>query len=188
MRIASLVVCLILLAMSAAVNARPPTPETIGTWRFKKKDRPVKVITLGASVSAWPRGNYSQHIQKACKRVEVVNRAKARIGGPQLKERFVKQVLRNRRVRVKNHEAVWLMFQGGLNTIGTPTMTNNYLRSIYLRAHRKGIKVMGLTLGPWGSKVRWRGGKGLVYRRWTRRVNDFVMGKLTPEKALGRCP
>ena len=65
-------------------------------------------------------------------------------------------------------------------------MTNHYIRSIYRKAHKKGIKVLGLTLGPWGNKKRWRGGKGLVYARWTRRINDFVLGKLSPAQALGR--
>ncbi len=163
-------------------------PETVGTWSFKASDRPVKAIVLGGSVTAWPKGNFGQFLEGACKRVEVVNRGKARIGAVQLKERFVKQVLRNRRVDPKAHEETWLLFQGGLNSIGTPEKTNKYVADIFRLAYEHGIKTVGITLGPWGAekdKKRWAGARGLQYLSYMRLAVDFVMGRLTPAEALG---
>jgi hypothetical protein len=175
-----------LLLASTSVAAAPPTPEKVGTWRFKDASKPIKVINLGGSVAAWPRGSYSQFIQAACKRVEVVNRAKARIGALQLRERFTKQVRRNRRLALKTYEETWLIFQGGLNSLGTPHRTNKNLRDIFARAHAIGIQSVGLTLGPWGNAKRWRGADGLDAYRRTRLAVDFILGRLEPEQALGR--
>ena len=176
----------LLLVVPTTVFSAPPEPEELGTWRFRKPDRPVKVISLGGSVAAKLRGSYSQLLGAACRRVEVVNIAKARIGARQLKERFVKQVLKNRRLNLKSHEETWLLFQGGLNSLSTPGLTNEKTREIFAGAHRKGIRTVGITLGPWGSAKRWFGADGLDALRRTRAVVDFVMGKLSPSEALGR--
>ena len=169
--------------------ASPITPETVGRWQYKDASRPVKIVVIGGSVSAWPRGGFSQFIQKACARVEVKNRGKARIGGRQLRERFTKQVLKNRRVDPDAYEGMWLVFLGGLNSVGTPEMTNRDVSRIFRSAHDAGIHTMGLTLTPWGSerdKRRWAGAKGLAYQKKTRLAVDYMMGRLTPTQALGR--
>ena len=119
----------------------------------------------------------------------VKNRGKARIGGRQLRERFTKQVLKNRRIDPGAYEGMWLVFLGGLNSVGTPEMTNRHVSRIFRSAHDAGIHTMGLTLTPWGSerdKRRWAGAKGLAYLEKTRVAVDFVMGRLTPAQALGR--
>lgn len=172
--------------VAGAVYAGPPSPETVGRWRYRSPDRPVKVISLGGSVAAWPRGSYSQFLQAACSRIEVVDVAKAGVGARQLKERFVKQVLRNRRASVRGDEERWLLFQGGLNSLGTPYRTNRFLSEIFKKAHAAGIKVMGVTLGPWGNPHRWRAGKGLAAKARTALAVDFVMGRLSPIQAFGR--
>ena len=159
-------------------------PEEVGRWRFKQADRPVKVVALGGSVTAWPV-SFGRFLQAACSRIEVVNRAKAAIGGAVLRERFIKQVLRNRRVKPAAYEEMWLMFQGGLNSIGMPRRTNRQVASIFRKAHEAGIKTLGLSLGPWG-KPKWKIGKALRAHQRTRVAVDYMMGRLRPRQALGR--
>ena len=81
---------------------------------------------------------------------------------------------------------MWLLFQGGLNSLSTPYLTNKHVRDIFLRAHKHGLKTIGITLGPWGNAKRWRGADGFDALRRTRLVVDFIMGRLTPTEALER--
>jgi len=162
--------------------------QPIGTWRFKADDRPVKAVVVGGSVAAWPRGGFGQFIEAICPRVEVKNRAKARLGARALKKRFERQVLRNRRLKRDEYESTWLIFMGGLNSVGTPRMTNRDVAATLKRAHERGFKTIGLTVGPWGAEhdKRWRGGSGNRYQNKTRLTVDFLMGRLTPQQAFGR--
>ena len=57
-----------------------------------------------------------------------------------------------------------------------------------MKAHRRGLGVVGLSLTPWGDdsdRKRWRGIEGLTYLGHTQKVVDFVLGRSTPEDALG---
>ncbi len=166
----------------------PIAPEEIGTWRFRDPGRPHKAVVIGGSVSAWPRGGYSQFLEAACPRVEIVNKGKARIGARQLRERFTKQVLRNARVRAQRGDfaSFTLIFHGGLNSVGTPGLTNEQIRKTFVAAHKHHMRVIALSLNPWGSPRRWRGAKGLRSFWHTRQAVDFVLGKLSPAEALGR--
>lgn len=177
-------------AAASAQDEAPPAslpPETAGNWRFKSADRPVKAVVVGGSVAAWPKGSFSQFLEAACPRTEIVNRAKEKLGAQQLNERFRKQVLQNRRLRLADHEETWLVFLGGLNSIGTPEMTNRWVARTLREAKANGIRTIGLTVGPWGSEQdrRWKGARGLEYRRMTKLAVDFVMGRLTPFEAFG---
>lgn len=162
--------------------------QPIGSWRFKAADRPVKAVIVGGSVAAWPRGGFGQFIQAVCPRVEVKNRAKAKLGAKALKERFERQVLRNRRLDLASYESTWLIFMGGLNSVGTPRMTNRHVAATLKRAHEKGFRTLALTVGPWGAEhdKRWRGASGIRYQDKTRLTVDFLMGRLTPKQAFGR--
>lgn len=166
----------------------PIAPEEVGTWGFRQAGRPHKAVVIGGSVSAWPRGSYSQFLEAACPRVEIVNKGKARIGARQLRERFTKQVLRNARIRAHRSEfaSFTLIFHGGLNSVGTPGLANEQLRKTFVAAHKRGMRVIALSLNPWGSTRRWRGGKGLRSLWHTRQAVNFVLGRLTPAQALGR--
>ena len=162
--------------------------QPIGTWRFKAPERPVKAVVVGGSVAAWPRGGFGQFIEAICPRVEVKNRAKAKLGAKALKVRFERQVLRNRRLDRSAYESMWLIFMGGLNSVGTPKMTNRNVAATLKRAHERGFKTLAMTVGPWGSDrdKRWRGGSGNRYQDKTRLTVDFLMGRLTPRQAFGR--
>jgi hypothetical protein len=173
-----------LLACSFHAQAEEQRP---GRWRFKRADRPVKAVIVGGSVSAWPRGGYGQFLQAGCARVEIVNRGKARLGAKALRQRVKMQVLRNRRIDLSAHESTWLIFHGGLNSIGTPRSTNRNVARALKSAHDKGFKTVGLTVGPWGSEgdKRWRRAGGLRYRTWSQHSVDFLLGRLTPGQAFG---
>ena len=166
---------------------RPIPPETVGTWRFKDPERLVKAVIVGGSVTAWSRGNFGQFLQAACPRVEIVNRGKARLGARKLRERFDKQVLRNRRLDRAALDELWLIFHGGLNSIGDPEGTNRFVADTLRHAHEHGIGTIALSLGPWGADYdrRWKGAGGLEYQARTRRAVDFVMGRLAPRDAFG---
>jgi len=182
---------LTLIGLSLALLGAPASgiaSSTPGTWRFRADERPVKAVIIGGSVAAWPRGGFGQFIETVCSRVEVRNRAKAKLGARALKKRFALQVLRNRRIDLDAHESTWLIFMGGLNSVGTPKMTNRAVASTLVQAHERGIKTLALTVGPWGAEhdKRWRGASGLRYQDKTRLTVDFLMGRLTPQQAFGR--
>jgi hypothetical protein len=180
-------VALVALALGCVAHASGDR-QPIGNWRFKAVDRPVKAVIVGGSVAAWPRGGFGQFIQAVCPRVEVKNRAKAKLGAKALKVRFERQVVRNRRVDLASHESTWLIFMGGLNSVGTPKMTNRHVASTLKRARERGFKTLALTVGPWGAEhdKRWRGASGNRYQDKTRLTVDFLMGRLTPKQAFGR--
>jgi hypothetical protein len=158
------------------------------TWRFKRDDKPVKVVVLAGSIGAFPDQPYAKEIARLCKHVEVKNLSKVGQGAWALKQRFKEQVIANRRVDPDAEgQEHWLVFGGGLNSVGTPKMSNRHVRDLFVLAHAHGFRVVGLTVTPWGDLAdrRWRGQKALDYRRVTREVVDFSMGRLSPKDALG---
>lgn len=169
--------------------APAPEVEPPPTWRFKHKDRKVKVVVLAGSIGAWPKQPYAERFAALCKNVEVRNLSKVGFGAFQLKQRFKAQFLENPYVNLRDPDnEYWLVFQGGLNSVGTPERTNHDIREMFLLAHAKGLKVVALSLTPWGDetdKKRWGGTAGLRYLRATRTVVDFVLGTLAPRQALG---
>ena len=168
-------------------EADAPVAEPPPTWRWKLADRPVKVVVLAGSIGAWPKQPYAERIQKLCKHVEVKNLSKVGFGAFQLRQRFKQQVLdRLGELKAPGRE-LWLVFQGGLNSVGSPTRTNHDIREMFVLAHAKGFKVVGLTLTPWGDETdrRWAGIAGLRFLRSTTQVVDFVLGALSPADALG---
>jgi hypothetical protein len=177
------------------VAPEPPTVETAEpvvepppTWRFRHDDKPVKVVVLAGSIGAYSRQPYAVQLQSLCANVEVRNISKTGLGAWALKQRFEQQVLDNPHLRwnVEGQEH-WLVFGGGLNSVGNPRSNNHHMRRLFELAHRRGMKVVGLGLTPWGDErdKRWRGVAGLKSRRSTQHVVDFTMGRLTPEQALG---
>ena len=79
----------------------------------------------------------------------------------------------------------------GLNAHGVDdvrVLTNRDVAATLKRAHERGFKTIGLTVGPWGAEhdKRWRGGSGNRYQNKTRLTVDFLMGRLTPQQAFGR--
>ena len=183
-RLTTTLTAIALLGLSLPATAGDDAP---GRWRFKLADRPVKAVILGGSVSAWPRGGYGQFLQKACSRVEIVNRGKARLGAKALRRRVKTQIFKNRRIDLAKHESAWLIFHGGLNSISTPQATNREVARALKSAHEKGLKTIGLSVGPWGSEKdkRWKRAAGLRYRNWTALSVDFLMGRLGAEEAFG---
>ncbi|MCX4244354.1 SGNH/GDSL hydrolase family protein [Paraliomyxa miuraensis] len=197
-RLFSLAVALLALTSAPTAHAEPPDAATEEganepaepppTWRFRHDDKPVKVVVLAGSIGAWPRQPYAEQLENLCANVEVRNISKTGLGAWALKERFEQQVIDNGHLRwnVEGQEH-WLVFGGGLNSVGNPRSTNHHMRRLFELAHRRGMKVVGLTLTPWGSDQdkRWRDVNGLKSLRTTRAVVDFIMGRLDPEQALG---
>ena len=171
-------------AMAVEEETAPELPR----WRFRDADRPVKVVVLAGSIGAYPRGSYADRLAQWCGNIEVQNLSKSGLGAWALKQRFREQVLENRRLSLppENGEA-WLIFGGGLNSVGTPERTNRWARDLFVLAHRAGMRVVALSLTPWGDEDdrRWRGASGVRYFEATRKVVDFILRRLSPEEALG---
>ena len=170
-------------------GASEPEDEPPATWRFKQQDKPVKVVVLAGSIGAWPKNPYATHFGDWCANVEVKNLSKTGEGAYALRKRFMSQVIQNRylNLRDENYE-YWLVFQGGLNSVGTPEKTNKEIRQLFLSAHQRGVSVVGLSLTPWGDDSdsrRWKGIAGLDYKGHTQTVVDYVVGRSTPQQALG---
>src|SRR5215510_13527182 len=176
--------CLLLCLCSIVVHMVHAVPP-LGAQTFT--DRPVKAIGLGDSIMAYPQGSFIDFLQAACSQLEVVNLAQPRLGADEIRQRFTSQRLSRPPFDHGHKQDRWLIYQGGLNSVETPAMTNEQIRQTFVAAHRAGLKVMGLSLLPWGSENdrRWSEVDGL--RTWysTRQVVDFVLGRLSPAEALG---
>lgn len=176
-----------------ALAQEPETPPEVEApappvWRFKYPDRKVKVVVLAGSIGAWPKQPYAHEIARLCKNVEVHNLSQVGQGAWALKQRFKQQVLENRRLSLRDSTYEhWLVYGGGLNSVGSPKSTNKHMRDLFVLAHAHGVKVVALSVTPWGSQhdKRWRGAKGLKHRSDTQHVVDYTLGRLTPEQAFG---
>ncbi|NVB37958.1 SGNH/GDSL hydrolase family protein [Pseudenhygromyxa sp. WMMC2535] len=178
-----------LATLAPASATANPDEDPPPTWRFKKQDKPVKVVVLAGSVGAWQKDPYHEHLENWCSNVEVENLSKTGYGAYWLRKRFMQQVIQNPYLNLRNpdHE-YWMIFHGGLNSVATPESTNKELRQLFISAHRRGVEVVALSLMPWGDesdKKRWRGLAGLKYKQHTETVVDFLLKRSTPQEALG---
>jgi len=163
------------------------TMESAVGW---KTARPVKAVVVGASIAAYYAGNFGEQLQGACSNLEVVNLAHQKDKAREIRHRFEEKFLKNRGLfrRAPGRE-YWALVLGGLNEIWAPERVNLQLLVMFRKAHAAGVKVAGLSLTPWGSdgdRRRWRGIAGLQTHLDTRKVVDFVLGRLSPKEALGR--
>jgi len=160
-------------------------------WRFTHHDRPVKVVLLAGSIGAYRDRPYGALLHQWCANAEIRNISRVGYGAPQLLSHFTESVLHNPNVPIgaPNHE-MWLLYGGGLNSIGSYTRTNYATNRLFALAHRRGFSVVGMTLTPWGEQggddARWQGGSALTALSHTRRAVDFVLGRLGPRAALGQ--
>ena len=166
--------------------ASAQVPPGAGPW---KTDRPVKAVVVGASIAAFTAGNFGQRLQGACANLEVRNIAHEKDKAREIRHRFEAGVLNNRHHGLENPGLEhWLFVLGGLNEIWVSSRVNLQLLVMFRKAHAAGMKVAGLSLTPWGSNGdpgRWRGLNGLQTHLDTKRVVDFILGRLTPKEALG---
>lgn len=169
---------------SAETPAEPAPP----TWRWRDEQRPVKVVLLAGSIGAYRSHPYSEQLAGMCANIEVRNISQTGLGAWALRKHFEQQVLDNTRLRWNvEGEEYWLIFGGGLNSVGNPKGNAYHMVRLFELAHRRGMKVVGLTIGPWGddSDKRWRGISGLRSKRNTLHSVDFVLGTLSPREAMG---
>lgn len=158
-------------------------------WRFTLSQRRVKVVVLAGSIGAFQDEPYARLIHEWCANTEVRNLSRVGFGAWQLFERFHEQVLGNPRMPFGSDGVeMWLLWNGGLNSAAASQRTNHYIRRVFRDAHRRGMRVVGMSLTPWGSfgaGSRWEGARGLDTFRSTRRIVDFVMARIGPREALG---
>jgi hypothetical protein len=185
---------LAVLAMAALVPAQerqssagyPVTGSS--RWRFRHQERRVKVVLLAGSIGAFRDQPYGRLLHEWCPNAEIQNLSHVGEGAPQLFSRFRNDVVRNPLVPIgAPNVSMWLLFGGGLNSVGSSARTNRSIRDLTMLAHQRGFGVVAMTLTPWGSQgeARWNGGRGLHLLRSTRNVVDFVLGRLDAVEALG---
>lgn len=158
------------------------------TWRWRKEDKPVKVVLLAGSIGAYRADPYAEQLAGMCSNIELRNISQTGLGAWALRKHFEQQVLGNNRLRWNvDGEEYWLIFGGGLNSVGNPNGNAYHMVRLFELAHRRGMKVVGLTISPWGDDEdkRWRGTAGLRTKRNTQHSVDFVLGKLDPREAMG---
>ncbi len=150
----------------------------LGPQRFDT-DRPHRAVVLGGSITAHP-ANFGKFIQYGCTGVELVNYGKARLKSSHLLRRFRQKVLGDEQLmaQLKGRQP-WLLYLGGLNGIYLPKRVRRNIAETIELAHKRGFRVMALTLPPWGSlrDRRFRAFEGLFQLRATALVNDFIIAK-----------
>ncbi len=189
---------LAILAFALVSLAATPSPAQLGgggyawgdpEWRFTLRGRRVKVVLLAGSIGAFRDGPYARHLHEWCDDAEIRNLSHVGWGASQLYGSLRRDVLENPRVPFGSDGVeLWLMWNGGMNSARNGYRTNHYIRRAFRDAHRRGMRVVGLTLTPWGTledERRWGGVAGLRTHEHTRRIVDFVMGRLSPRAALG---
>jgi hypothetical protein len=158
-------------------------------WRFVLHDRPVKVVLLAGSIGAFQDQPYARHLHEWCTNAEIRNLSRVGFGASQLYGVFQREVLRNPRFPFGHDDVeLWLMWNGGLNSAANAARTNSYIRRTFVDAHRRGMRIVGLSLTPWGGfsdEHRWGGARALETLGSTRRIVDFVMGRGTAADLLG---
>ncbi len=158
-------------------------------WRFTYQSRPVKVVLLAGSIGAFQDEPYGRLIHEWCENAEVRNLSRVGYGAFQLHQVWQSEVMRNPRFPTRSDTTeLWVLWNGGLNSAASANRTNHYIRRVFTEAHRRGMRVVGMTLSPWGAlddERRWGGARGLDTLRNTRRIVDFVMGRGSPRDLLG---
>ncbi|MCX7807563.1 MAG: hypothetical protein N2515_03055, partial [Deltaproteobacteria bacterium] len=83
-------------------------------WRFVLSDREVKAVLLAGSIGAFQDHPYPVLIQAWCGGVEIRNLSRVGYGASQLRELWVNEVMRNRRIpSPKDGVEMWLWWAGG---------------------------------------------------------------------------
>lgn len=141
--------------------------------RFVMQHRPHKMIVLGGSIAAYTDHPFARNLHEWCSALEVRNISQAGLGAHALSKRF-NETFRGHNLR--GQQNLWLLWNGGLNSVSAHAKTNATIAALFDTAHAAGLKVIGVSLTPWGSPsaARWRGHRGLQLADATRRVVDFV--------------
>jgi lysophospholipase L1-like esterase len=172
--------CAAAIALPTAARAAP------GPWTT---DRPHKAVVIGGSISKYYAGNFGQFLHYGCKDLEVINRGEVGAGAAKLLGNLQSQVINQRALlQAMSDGKGWILLQGGLNSVGAPESTIWSLTRLIAAAHAAGLKVLALTVTPWGADddPRFDGWNGLRLHRATEQVAEALMGKLTPARSLGR--
>ena len=186
MRAVVLRACLasVLSALAWAGFAAPAM--AAGPWTT---DRSHKAVVIGGSISKYYAGNFGQFLHYGCKDLEVINRGEVGAGAAKLLANFRGQVLETKPVLSAMADGKgWILLQGGLNSVGAPESTLWSLTRLIVAAHSAGLKVLALTVTPWGSDddPRFDAWNGLRLHRATELVAEGLLGKVAPSRALGR--
>lgn len=157
--------------------ALPALAADAPVWRT---DRPHKAVVIGGSISKYFAGNFGQFLEHGCSKLEVLNRGEVGAGGAKLLRNLQREVLDKPAVlRPMQGGKGWILFQGGLNSVAQVRGTMQRLAELFSLAHSADLRVLALSLTPWGadSDARFAGWKGLQLHQATAEVSRFLTGK-----------
>ena len=199
MKRASFIAALALIASSLIAIAPPARGQSVhcstgyacerdDEWEFEEPDRRVKVVLLAGSIGAFQDQPYAHLLHDWCGNVEIRNLSRTGFGAQPLYGVFQREVLRQAHFPFGDPSLeLWLMWNGGMNSAITSARTNRYIRRAFVDAHARQMRVVGLSLTPWGAldEARWDGARALETHDSTQRIVDFVMGRGSPAALLG---
>lgn len=178
--------CLVVALSSCGWAACAAPASAAAPWAT---ERTHKAVVIGGSISKYYAGNFGQFLHYGCKDLEVMNRGEVGAGAAKLLANLRSQVLETKPVLAAMGEGKgWILLQGGLNSVGAPESTLWSLTRLVQAAHGAGLKVLALTVTPWGSDddPRFDAWNGLRLHRATELVAEGLLGKVAPSRALGR--
>lgn len=164
-----IVACLLGNLLALPVHAAEQT-----VWQT---DRPYKAVVIGGSISKYFAGNFGQFLAFGCSKLEVINRGEVGAGGAKLKKNLQQEVLNKPAVlQAMQGGKGWILFQGGLNSVMQVRGTTQRLAELFALAHSADLRVLALSLTPWGaeSDARFAGWKGLQLHEATAEVSRFL--------------
>ena len=179
-------------AAAKASDEKKPKVKPRARWKFKKQEKPVKVIVLAGSIGAKRRAAYHDQLEGVCSATEFVNLSKVGHAVQGLISIWQREVSENRRLTRSRgpEEEHWALFGGGLNNIGSRGHYSaaHYMLKLFARMKRDGFGVIATSVSPWGDNKddRWEGYSGLLVHRTSLALADFLAGELSPREALGR--
>ena len=177
------------LSVFVVIGVCAPTSAKRRRVAFEDESRSVKVVLVSSSLGKWRFGGFHQYLERACTGPEILNRSEYAINTAEMTRRFRKDVLRNPSIDTKTPgNEYWVLYQGGLNSVGNPAMTIRDMSRLFVLAHEHGFKVAAVSVTPWGGDTdrRFDHFHGLEMHDKTRRLVDYLMGRLPRNAALGR--
>lgn len=145
-------------SLAAPPTAGPPVPEANPPTATPSPSRPRHVLVLGDSLSASPMGGgYLRRLEAGCPGIRIDNLAKGGFMVNQMRRRFERDAL-----PTLPGDYTDLIVFGGVNdlysdeTAGrTPEKIEKDLSQIFEAAKGQGLRVVALTVAPWGGFTRY---------------------------------
>lgn len=164
------------LPEAAAGAESPKRPQSLSSESERVKRRPCAIAAMGDSLTDWRShgGGYLKLLQQQCPQSLVDNYGRGGDMVNQMRRRFFAEVLQSGKPKYTH-----VIIFGGVNdlysdlTAGrTVEKISRDLLTMYQAAHERGMRVVAVTVAPWGGFSRYynakRGGDTASLNAWIR--------------------